>query len=103
MIEKLSPVRKSRDEASINRSVFLKSLIDSNGETLLKYVTIEQGSKSRILSKDIFNHIVNKAGVSLNRPQLSLVKHYLEKLGAKKHKTAKADWYLFVTLKDSDA
>lgn len=95
---KLNPIRLQKEEETVKRSLFLKKLLDSNGESLLQFIEI--GVPNSIPSRDVFNHIRAKVGVGFNKKQQAVIKYYLKQLGAVVYKKMEAHYYINLKLKE---
>lgn len=96
----LAPGHADRDNLMVKRSLFLKQMIESDGKSLLNFITITNDPYELIKSKKIMDHIKQKSNLTFNRQQLSVIKLYIEKLGALFIKKKEANYYSRVELKD---
>jgi len=91
--------KQTKEEAVINRNLFLKRLVESNGEILLNYIYVVDKS-SLYPTKEVFDHIKSKAGITLNKIQLSFVKNYLLQIGVEFVRKEDTNYFTNLNLKD---
>lgn len=94
-----SSVLLSKEEIIIARSKFLQAIIDTDGVELKKYFEFDNDPYEVVRSSCVFKHLRAKSGMRFSKIQISTIKFYLMKLGAKPKRRSDADYFTNIKLR----
>jgi hypothetical protein len=102
MRQALASKKQDLEVIKMRRTLFIKLIMDTNGQPLLEFISINNDPYELIPSKQIMDHIRKKTGLTFNRQQLSIIKSSLETLGAKFKKRSQRDYFTNIAIKEDE-
>lgn len=100
MRQALAVKKENAELIKMRRTLFIKLVMDTQGQSLLDFISITKDPYELIPSKQIMDHIRKKTGLTFNRQQLSIIKSSLESLGARFKKRSQRDYFTNIEIKE---